>query len=138
MPPSLSIKHILGYQPQEIYAIHKMARLYLTQGKYQEARTLFEALLAIEPANAHYYQALGLLFYQLEKPHVAWQHLNYAVELDPTCPFAHLNRAKLSLSLGHRAQAACDLRQALTLLSTQHQQLAPKIYALLRSLSTDA
>ena len=51
-----TLKDIKGYTDHELYAIAHMAYFYLNQGKTEEAKTLFEGLVALDPKNGYCYQ----------------------------------------------------------------------------------
>ena len=63
----LTLREIKGYTDEELYAIAHVGYFFLMQGKNDEARTLFEGLVAVDPRNDYYYRALGVIFQKLFK-----------------------------------------------------------------------
>ena len=54
----VTLKELKGYTDDELYAIAHTAYFFVMQGKNQEAKTLFEGLVAIDPRNDYYYLSL--------------------------------------------------------------------------------
>ena len=112
-----TLKDIKGYTEHELYAIAHMAYFYLNQGKVDEAKTLFEGLVALDPMNGYYYRALGVIFCKLGESERSLRQLGYAVRLAPKLPDAFVNRSEVNLALDRGAKAAKDLKQALALMT---------------------
>ena len=95
-----TLKDIKGYTEHELYAIAHMSYFYLNQGKVDEAKTLFEGLVALDPMNGYYYRALGVIFYKLGESERALRQFGYAIRVAPKTPHAYVNRAEVNLALG--------------------------------------
>ena len=95
-----TLKDIKGYTDHELYAIAHMAYFYLNQGKTEEAKTLFEGLVALDPKNGYYYRALGVIFYKLGDTERALRQFGYAIRVTPQRPHAYVNRAEVNIALG--------------------------------------
>lgn len=128
-----TLKDVRGYSDEELYAIAKMGYYFFYQGKVSEARTVFQGLYAINPLDAYFAKALGVVEMVAGNPAGALAAYDVAVKLSPTDSVAYLGRAEVKLSQGQRAAAIDDLRKA-----DQHAALeAPekaKISALLGTL----
>ena len=129
-----TLKEIKGYTDHELYAIAHMAYFYLNQGKTEEAKILFEGLVALDPKNGYYYRALGVIFYKLGDTERALRQFGYAIRVTPQRPHAYVNRAEVNIALGRGAKAAKDLQTALTLTGPKEPQLQQKAQALLGTL----
>lgn len=127
----LTLKEIKGYSDDELYAIAHTGYFFLMQGKNQEARTLFEGLVAIDPKNDYYYRALGVIFHKLGDAERAIKQFSYAIQVNPKAAAAWVNRAEVYLSLSRTAEAGNDLRKALEVVTPREPQLARKARALL-------
>jgi tetratricopeptide (TPR) repeat protein len=127
----LTLKEIKGYGDDELYAIAHTGYFFLMQGKNQEARTLFEGLVAIDPKNDYYYRALGVIFHKLGDAERAIKQFSYAIQVNPKAAAAWVNRAEVYLSLSRTAEAGNDLRKALEVVTPREPQLARKARALL-------
>lgn len=60
-----SLRIMLGLNQAELFAIASQAYNLFLQGKTDQARILFEGLLAVDPVNAYYYRALGAIYWRL-------------------------------------------------------------------------
>ena len=127
----VSLKEIKGYSDDELYAIAHTAYFFLMQGKNDEAKTLFEGLVAIDSRNDYYYRALGVIFHKLGDTPRAIKQFGYAIQCNPRSPAAYVNRAEVFISLNDYAEASKDLRRALEHASTRDVALARKARALL-------
>jgi Tfp pilus assembly protein PilF len=126
-----TLKELKGYTDDELYAIAHTGYFFLMQGKNQEAKTLFEGLVAIDPKNDYYYRALGVIFHKLGDVERAFKQFSYALQVNPKSAAAWVNRAEVHLSQGRSADAAHDLKKALDVVSPREPQLARKARALL-------
>ncbi len=128
----VTLKEIKGYTDGELFAIARIGYFFLMQGRNEEARILFEGLVAVDPHNDYYYRALGVIFQKIGDNERALRQFSYAVRINPASPHAYVNRAEIYLSLDQYAEAEKDLRQALEHIPPQEQQLSQKAWALYR------
>ncbi len=126
----VTLKEIKGYTDSELFAIARIGYFFLMQGRNEEARILFEGLVAVDPHNDYYYRALGVIFQKIGDNERALRQFSYAIRINPSSPHAYVNRAEIYLSLEQHAEAEQDLRQALEHSSHQDQQLSQKAWAL--------
>lgn len=131
----VTLKDLKGYTDDELYAIAHTGYFFLMQGKNQEARTLFEGLVAIDPRNDYYYRALGVIFHKLGDEERAIRQFGYAIKVNPRSPAAHVNRAEIYITQGRWQEAAQDLQRALQLVGRRDVALARKARALLQVVS---
>lgn len=132
----LTLKDIKGYSDDELYAIAHTGYFFLMQGKNEEARTLFEGLVAIDPRNDYYYRALGVIFHKLGDEERAMKQFGYAIRVNPRSPAAYINRAEVLLSLEKKSEAAQDLKKAISCCGPRDVALLRKSQALLRVVRT--
>ena len=79
----------------------------------QRALNHFAEAARLEPLNVEYAKAYGDVFYYLQPPDwtsalTAWNHY---LEITPHKDFAHINLARVHLSLGQKEEARADLSQ---------------------------
>jgi Flp pilus assembly protein TadD len=127
----ITLKELKGYSDDELYAIAHTGYFFLMQGKNNEARTLFEGLVAIDPRNDYYYRALGVIFHKLGDAERALKQFGYAIRVAPRAPAAYVNRAEVYISTSRYQDAAGDLRRALEHMGPRDTALARKARALL-------
>ena len=127
----ITLKELKGYTDDELYAIAHTGYFFLMQGKNNEAKTLFEGLVAIDPKNDYYYRALGVIFHKLGDTDRAIKQFTYAITVNARAAPSYVNRAEVYLSLNRNPEAAGDLRKALELCTPREAALAKKARALL-------
>lgn len=127
----ITLKDLKGYTDDELYAIAHTGYFFLMQGKNQEARTLFEGLVAIDPRNDYYYRALGVIFHKLGDAERATRQFGYAIKVNPRSPAAYVNRAEVFITQDRWPEATQDLQRAIGSCGRRDQALARKARALL-------
>lgn len=130
-----TLREIKNYTDDELYAISHVGYFLLMQGKNEQARTLFEGLIAVDPRNDYYYRALGVIFQKLGEDERAVRQFSYAIRINPSSPYAYVNRAEIYLSRGDFEKAETDLRDALARIGRGDEPLSKKAWALLKIVS---
>ena len=126
----ITLKDIKGYSDEELEAISRVGYFFLMQGKTEEARVIFEGLIALDPRNDYYYRALGTIFQRRGDNERAIKQFGYAIRINPESPYAYVNRAEIYMLLDQIAEAEDDLRQALGKIGNEEQPLSKKAWAL--------
>jgi tetratricopeptide (TPR) repeat protein len=119
---------ILGWDNEALEDLRYLGYAYLKQGKYDIARTFFEALMTLNSQNPYDLQTLGGLYLEMGKNLSALNTIEQALKLDPTHAETLLNRAKALFALGYRRQA---ISQANSLLKESNVAIANQASALL-------
>jgi Flp pilus assembly protein TadD len=127
----VTLKELKGYTDDELFAIAHTAYFFLMQGKNDEARTLFEGLVAIDPRNDYYYRALGVIFHKLGDEDRALRQFGYALQVNSRSAVSYLNRAEVYISRKDYRSAKPDLERAMGFVGPKEPQLARKARALL-------
>ncbi|MEW5849498.1 MAG: tetratricopeptide repeat protein [Myxococcota bacterium] len=125
-----TLKEIKGYSDSELYAIAHQGYFFLLQGKNEEAKTIFEGLVAIDPRNDYYYRALGVIYHKLGDPDRAIKQFTYASRVAPSNLAAFINRAEVYVATGKRKEALADLDHACNIARDPESPLARKARAL--------
>jgi type III secretion system low calcium response chaperone LcrH/SycD len=128
-----TLRDVRGYTDEELYAIAKAAYVYFYQGRLAEARTLFQGLYAVNPADPYFAKALGVVEMASGNAQGALAAYDVALKLDARDAQAYVGRAEVRLSLGHKPQAVEDLRRVASLLA-ESDPLAQKASAILSAL----
>lgn len=129
-----TLRDVRGYTDEELYAIAKTAYYFYYQGRISEARTLFQGLYAINPADAYFAKALGVVEMAAGNAQGALAAYDVALKLDGRDAQAYVGRAEVRLSVGQKSQALEDLRRVGTLLDAE-DPLAQKAAAMLTALT---
>ena len=129
-----TLRDVRGYTDDELYAIAKTAYFFYYQGRIAEARTLFQGLYAINPADAYFAKALGVVEMAAGNPQGALAAYDVALKLDARDAQAYVGRAEVRLSLGQKAPALEDLRRISSLVEAD-DPLAHKAEAMMTALT---
>jgi tetratricopeptide (TPR) repeat protein len=85
------------------------------QGRYQQAKVIFEGLGALDPKEAYYRTALGAVFLAEGKLDEAVKALDEAIRIDVKDLAAYVNRGEAYLRKGDLIKAALDFKKSVEL-----------------------
>lgn len=128
----VTLKQIVGLTEEELYALSNQGYYLFLQGKTEPARVIFEGLVAIEPRNAYYYRALGVIYWQLKEPQKALKQFTYAIRVAPREIASYINRAEVYVALKQFEQARSDLQFAMSNARPFEDALLAKAKAMLQ------
>jgi type III secretion system low calcium response chaperone LcrH/SycD len=129
-----TLKDVRGYSDEELYSIARMGYFFYYQGKYEEARTIFQGLYAVNPLDPYFAKALGVVEMASGNPAGALAAYDVCLKLSPQDSVAYVGRAEVKIAQGQRSGAVDDLRRAAQCVDPQ-DPLKGKIAALLQRLS---
>lgn len=129
-----TLKDVRGYTDEELYSIARMGYFFYYQGKFEEARTIFQGLYAINPLDAYFAKALGVVEMASGNTAGAMAAYDVALKISPEDSMAYVGRAEVKLLQGQKASALDDLRKAQGLL-VPGEALNEKVAAMLQGLS---
>lgn len=109
----VTLKQIVGLSDEELYAIASQGYVMFLQGKTEQARVIFEGLVAIDPKNDYYYRALGAIYWRLKQPQKAIKQFTYAIRVAPQEISSYVNRAEVYVASNDFPAAREDLQAAL-------------------------
>lgn len=89
-------------------------RMY-ENGKYSEAETIFNGLIALDPREAYYYTALGAVYLAQDEFDRAKHNFDTALVFNPKELAAYVNRGEVHLRMGNVMEAATDFKSAVDL-----------------------
>ncbi len=124
---SVQWSEVLGWDDEAIEDLRYLGYAYLKQGKYDIARSFFEALITLGK-NSYDLQTLGALYLEMGKNLQALNTIEQALTIDPHHAETLINRAKALFALGYRRQA---LAQTNSLLKDNNPLIANQASALL-------
>ncbi|PZR07879.1 MAG: CesD/SycD/LcrH family type III secretion system chaperone [Archangium gephyra] len=129
-----TLKDVRGYTDEELYSIARTGYYFYYQGKVNEARTVFQGLYAINPLDAYFAKALGVVEMAAGNPAGAVAAYDVALKIAPQDATAYLGRAEVKLLQGNKAHAIEDLRRAQQYSAPESAENA-KVSAMLQVLS---
>jgi type III secretion system low calcium response chaperone LcrH/SycD len=104
-----------GMTMEEAYGIAEYGYGLYQEGKYHDARTVFEGLVLCNPYDAYFHNMLGAVCQQLDLEEEAHQAYSTAIDLDEENLHALVNRGELQLKNGEFDKALDDLERAIAL-----------------------
>jgi tetratricopeptide (TPR) repeat protein len=104
-----------GLTMEEAYAYAELGYTQFEQGRYNEARAIFEGLVISNPYDAYFHCMLGAIYARLDMQEEAAEEYTIAIELDPENIAAYVNRAEILLQHGEFEIAMDDLKNAIKL-----------------------
>jgi predicted Zn-dependent protease len=108
----------------EMLQMAQIAFHLYSSGKYQDAETMFNGLIALEPTEAYYHTALGCVYMAQDEFEKAKKEFDAAIVLNPKELASFLNRGEVHLRMGNVNEAAQDLKACVDLDPTGKDPLA--------------
>jgi Tfp pilus assembly protein PilF len=90
-------QHALERQPDYVNALTQLAIVALSSQRMDEARTLIEQTVRLEPANPGLHANLGAYWRRAGRPDEAIRHFEHVLQLDPKSSGAHLELGQIRL-----------------------------------------
>jgi type III secretion system low calcium response chaperone LcrH/SycD len=104
-----------GMTMEEAYGIAEYGYGLYQEGKFHDARTVFEGLVLCNPYDAYFHNMLGAVYQQLDLEDEAHEAYSIAIDLDEENLHALVNRGELLLKNGEFDKALDDLDKAIAL-----------------------
>jgi tetratricopeptide (TPR) repeat protein len=112
---NITLMETLGVDKPQMTALFQSGFRLFEQGRYKDARRIFQGLAILDGTNPFVYEILGAIFQKEGKPEVAIACYNKAIELFPRNTYCLTNRGEILLRLGLFDDAAQDLKEAIEL-----------------------
>lgn len=110
-----TFRDALGLDDEQILALAVFARELVDQGRLDDAQTMLEGLVVLDPQNAYLHTCLGALYMQKGFNDAAMLELTYALHRDPKDVAAATYLGELFLEAGDLEGAVKYLEQAVNL-----------------------
>ncbi len=123
----------LKYDPENQITLCTAAETYVRQGLFEDATSLFEKAVEVNPSDARLYNFLGICSRQLNQYDLAIGYYHHALKLDPNDAGLHYNLGTAYRHIGDLAKAREEYESALRL----QPDFAEALEALSRLLKTD-
>ena len=111
----MTLGDLEGITKQQQYEIAEIGHAYLTSGKLDEAKKVFEGLMALDPFDAYFHMALASIAQQKDDLVEAEKRYSRALEINPFSASAHANRGEIRVMAGRLEDGAGDLVKAIQL-----------------------
>jgi tetratricopeptide (TPR) repeat protein len=123
MRGDMSLKDLHALSGPEMLEMAVIGFNMYEQGKYEEARVIFEGLTSLDPKEPYYVTALGAVHLARENLDTAMNCFNRAISLNAKEIAAFVNRGEVYLRQGKVMEAAQDFKTAVDLDPTGKNQL---------------
>lgn len=111
----ITLAQYVGLGKDELYAIARQAHQLLNSGKLEEARDLYQGLVAADPFDSVFHCHLGAAQLRLNEPDAAFEQFNLALQYNIANVDAFVGRAEILLARGDLTAAVADFKKALEL-----------------------
>ncbi len=111
----ISFSELVKLDPKKIQQISEMGFVKLRNGRYKEARKIFEILTFIDHKNYFHHLALGGAYQKLKLFVDALFQYGQVLKLDSKNVNAYVNRGEIYLRMKNYRRAAEDFREAILL-----------------------
>ncbi|MBK7860048.1 MAG: tetratricopeptide repeat protein [Archangiaceae bacterium] len=111
----MSLKDLHAISGPEMLEMAIIGFQMYEQGKYEEARVIFEGLTSLDPKESYYVTALGAVHLARENLDTAMNCFNRAISLNEREIASYVNRGEVYLRLGKVMEAAQDFKRAVDL-----------------------
>jgi tetratricopeptide (TPR) repeat protein len=95
-------QNVLGWNEEHLEDLRFTGYAYIRQGKYDIAKSFFEALTVLDPESAYDAQTLGAIYLQLNDPSNALKCFDKALKIEGDHAPTLLNLAKALFMLGKK------------------------------------
>ena len=109
----ITLAELEGITKEQQHEMAKLGHRVLRQGKLDEAKTVFEGLVALDPHDAYFHLALGSIAQRNDALEEADERYTRALEINPFSPHALANRGEVRMMQGRMLEGAKDLMKAL-------------------------
>ena len=109
----ITLKELRGYTDDGLRAVARQAIVLFQHGRIEDARALFQGLLAVDPRDAYFARLLGVAECAAGNLEGALAAFDVGIKLDPEESAGYLGRAEVLIAMGQRPKAAEDLKRAI-------------------------
>jgi tetratricopeptide (TPR) repeat protein len=110
-----SIESYLENNPDDQPMAIRLAELYNSCGRHDEAIAVCSTVIATDPRHAAAYHILGMAYYQRGRPVDAMTHFKKGLSFDPNLPWIHYHLGSVYSDQGQFDEAIAHLREAIRL-----------------------
>ncbi len=111
----LTLRELHGISGPEMLEMAVSGFAMYEQGRYNEAKVIFEGLAALDPRESYYRTALGAIYLAQDKIDDALREFDEAIRLNPKDLAAYVNRGEVRLRRSQVVEAASDFKRAVDL-----------------------
>jgi predicted Zn-dependent protease len=133
---AITLRELNALSVDQLQEIARLAYRWLEEGRYDDARTAFEGLIALEPRESYFWSALAAVHLGRKDYGYAERCCSYALALNPKDQAAYVNRAEVSIRRGTLTDAIENLQAALQLDANPKNPMTARAKLLIQSVLT--
>jgi tetratricopeptide (TPR) repeat protein len=133
----LKFRELFGFDAKQAAALLVVGHNLYTQGRFEDAKNIFEGLTVLDDSNPYVHGILGSIYQKQRKYDLALARYTLALNLFPDDISSLLNRGEVYLKLGKFLEAAEDFKKAIALDPAQENPAANRA-RLMVALTQDA
>lgn len=111
----ITASDLMGLSRDELYMIAERGYNMLTEGKLEQALSIFDGLVHLDPYDAYFYAVLGSIRQQMDDPEGALSCYEQALKLQPWNINALANRGEILFGQGKLMEAFKDFQRVMEL-----------------------
>jgi Flp pilus assembly protein TadD len=111
----INLAEYVGIDKRQLYVIAKQGYQLLESGKIEEAKEIYQGLVAADPYDSVFHCHLGSIFVRLGNTTEAFDEFNLALNVNIANIDALVGRGEIYLSRGQVQEAVDDFRKAIEL-----------------------
>jgi tetratricopeptide (TPR) repeat protein len=111
----ITLGEYVGLNKNDLYVIAKQAYELLESGRLEEARDLYQGLVAADPYDSVFHCHLGATLLRSGEADAAFDEFNYALQFNIANGDALVGRGEIHLQRGALKEAVADLGKAIEL-----------------------
>jgi tetratricopeptide (TPR) repeat protein len=115
----LTLAQLQGVTQHQLNDMAEVGYSLLSQGKLDDARTMFLGLATLNPYDAYYPLALGSIEQRANNLKAAEDHYTRAIGINASIAVAYVNRGEIRIMLGRLGDAIGDFIRAVALSADQ-------------------
>jgi predicted Zn-dependent protease len=98
-----------NWTDEDLYLIAERGHLLYLQGRFDEAKILFEGLVSINPRDWYFNNALAAIYIKMSNPHAAVELLDELLRQYPADIESRIRRCEALLEAGRTEEAKAQL-----------------------------
>jgi tetratricopeptide (TPR) repeat protein len=109
----INLAEYAGIDKRQLYVIANQGYQLLESGRIEEAKDIYQGLVAADPSDSVFHCHLGSIFVRLGKTDEAFDEFNLALDYNIANVDAFVGRGEIQLSRGKVQDAIDDFRKAI-------------------------
>jgi tetratricopeptide (TPR) repeat protein len=111
----INLAEYVGIDKRQLYVIAKQGYQLLERGKIEEAKEIYQGLVAADPSDSVFHCHLGSILVRLGNTDEAFDEFNLSLNYNIANVDAFVGRGEIFLSRGQVQEAIDDFRKAIEL-----------------------